>query len=116
MKANERLMRLMSILMLVVFANFYCGNSMFMHSHTLNGHTIVHSHPMLPGSQHSHSASQIQIISLSNLMVQSMDQTSEPDVFFAPYRCQTRIIVPEPFVGHIELLRQSALRAPPVRA
>lgn len=43
-----------------MFVNFVFANTVFVHSHTDGaGNRVVHSHPCLPSSAHSHSASQL---------------------------------------------------------
>ena len=45
--------------LLVVFATLFCGSTLFVHHHAdLNGHSVTHSHPWLPGSTHSHTQQQ----------------------------------------------------------
>ena len=49
--------------MLVLFICYYCGISMFQHTHISNGSSVVHSH--LGGcSQHDHSQEQIAVIDI----------------------------------------------------
>lgn len=53
---KERLMRLMSAWIALVFLGFVLGNTAFVHTHTDGTHTYSHSHPWLPSAHHSHSA------------------------------------------------------------
>lgn len=55
-----------SAFLIAVFAVFYCGNTVFIHSHLYQGHRITHSHPYLPGSEHSHNAVELAFIAQSN--------------------------------------------------
>ncbi|MGM9844985.1 MAG: hypothetical protein ACI30K_02015 [Muribaculaceae bacterium] len=48
--------RALVTLVLCAFVYFCCGNTLFIHSHTYANNTIVHSHPYLPSSHHSHSS------------------------------------------------------------
>ncbi len=52
--------------MLSVFAFFVCGNTLCLHSHTIGDYTIVHSHPYLPSSQHTHSQQSLNTIAALN--------------------------------------------------
>ncbi len=50
--------RNIALTLLLIFAMFFCGNTFFVHVHSYdNGNRVVHSHPYLPGSAHSHSDS-----------------------------------------------------------
>ena len=49
--------------MLLIFSYYYCGISMFSHTHISNGSSIVHSH-LGGSSEHSHSDEQIAIIDI----------------------------------------------------
>lgn len=54
--------------LLVVFALFFCGNNFFVHTHRLaEGVTVVHSHPFVPGTTHSHSAGSFAAVSAANV-------------------------------------------------
>ncbi len=48
----------------LLFIAYVACISLFTHSHVVNGVTIVHSHPFDKDSQHSHTASQFQLIYL----------------------------------------------------
>jgi len=61
-----------SVLMIAVFAIFFCGNTIFIHSHFDQGHQITHSHPYIPGSTHSHSPEVLQFIAQANVFASSM--------------------------------------------
>ena len=49
--------------LLLIFSCYYCGISMFSHTHISNGSSIVHSH-LGGSSEHSHSDEQIAIIDI----------------------------------------------------
>lgn len=66
------LLKNISLFMIVVFAAFYCGNTVFIHSHLYQGHRITHSHPYLPGDHHSHNAVQILFIAEGNTTAYSV--------------------------------------------
>lgn len=74
----ERRQRYIAAIMLVVFAFFYCGNTLFLHTHTgEDGHRIVHSHPYFPNAQHTHSSNALWLIALSNAAVSSAQRSGE---------------------------------------
>lgn len=52
--------------MLGVFAFFVCGNTLCLHSHRIGDYTVVHSHPYLPSSNHSHSQQSLNTIAAFN--------------------------------------------------
>ena len=49
--------------MMVLFSCYYCGISMFQHTHISNGSSIVHSH-LGGSSDHSHTQEQIAVIDI----------------------------------------------------
>lgn len=66
--------------LLFVFATLFSGNTFFVHSHIgLDGRTIAHSHPFLPGSCHGHSSQQTDAINHINLalMTAELSETTE---------------------------------------
>ena len=74
----ERRQRYIAAIMLAVFAFFYCGNTLFLHTHTgEEGHRIVHSHPYFPNAQHTHSSNALWLIALSNAAVTSAQRSGE---------------------------------------
>lgn len=65
--------------LLLVFASFYCGNTLFIHSHSLlDGERVVHSHPYLPGSHHSHSPEALTGLALLNIALSAMEAAKSP--------------------------------------
>ena len=52
-----------AFLLLILFSCYYCGISMFSHTHIVNGASVVHSH-LGGGSDHIHSDSQYAIIDI----------------------------------------------------
>lgn len=73
--------------LLLLFAMFFCGNTLFFHTHRLfDGHTEVHSHPFLPGSAHSHSDSAFQSFAQLNAALAAMEKAPVAEVPRADYR------------------------------
>ena len=62
-KSMRRLRSYSAVLMLVLFSCYYCGISMFQHTHISNGTSIVHSH-LGGNSQHDHTKEQIAVIDI----------------------------------------------------
>ena len=52
-----------SIVLLLLFSCYYCGISMFQHTHIANGSSIAHSH-MGGSSEHDHSEEQFAVIDI----------------------------------------------------
>lgn len=65
--------RNIATLLIGVFAFFFCGNTVFIHSHVVNGARVVHSHPCLPGDHHQHSQNALHLIAAYNLMAATME-------------------------------------------
>lgn len=61
-----------ALLLLGVFVFFYCGNTLFLHTHEVEGTKIIHSHPYLPSSHHTHSSQAFQHIFGINATLHSM--------------------------------------------
>ncbi|MGM9861981.1 MAG: hypothetical protein ACI30W_05235 [Muribaculaceae bacterium] len=72
LQRHKPAMRAMVTLVLCAFVYFCCGNTLFIHSHTYAGSTIVHSHPYLPSSHHSHSAADYGAVSWCNAAIAAM--------------------------------------------
>ena len=49
-----------SFLLLLLFVLYWCGITLFTHSHVVNGVVIVHSHPF--SSEHTHTKGQFETI------------------------------------------------------
>ncbi len=49
-----------------LFVFYTAGITLFIHSHVVNGVTIVHSHPFKKGSTHGHTTVQFQLIHILN--------------------------------------------------
>lgn len=73
-----------ALLLLGVFAFFYCGNTLFLHTHIIEGNKIVHSHPYLPSGTHSHSSQALESIAGFNTALLSMQAADEIHCETAP--------------------------------
>ena len=61
---NMRHMRKYSaLILLALFSCYYCGISMFAHSHNVHGASLIHSH-LGGGTDHSHSDSEYAVIDI----------------------------------------------------
>lgn len=61
---KQSIRKFVALVLLLLFAGFYAGTTLFVHSHLINGEQIVHSHPIFGGddSAHSHSQAEIDLI------------------------------------------------------
>ncbi len=100
------------LVLVLIFAIYHCGLTLFPHSHTFGDGTVTHSHPYLPGTSHNHTASQLQLISEA-----AATPVCEPGeaVSYVPFRHVTAVIITpvKDCVGWIAE-EQPSLRAPPV--
>ena len=58
--------RLAGMALLLVFASYWCGITLFTHSHVVNGVIVVHSHPFKAG--HTHTDTQLETIFYLSLL------------------------------------------------
>ena len=63
---SEKFRKLLAISLLLLFSMFVVGNILCIHTHQNEGNIVVHSHPFLPSSQHSHTTSQLITLSIVN--------------------------------------------------
>lgn len=63
--------------LLALFALYYCGSTLFVHSHHTWHGLETHSHPYLPNSSHSHSDVQFSLISMLNTILTEPSQDVE---------------------------------------
>ncbi len=69
--------KITALLLLGIFALFYCGNALFLHTHIIGDTTVVHSHPYLPSGHHSHSAQSLESITGFNSSLFAMQPADE---------------------------------------
>lgn len=58
--------RFAGMALLLVFASYWCGITLFTHSHVVNGVIVVHSHPFKAG--HTHTDTQLETIFYLSLL------------------------------------------------
>ncbi len=63
---SEKLRRILAISLLLLFSMFTVGNIFCLHTHQSEGRVVVHSHPFLPSSHHSHTSSQFVALAIVN--------------------------------------------------
>lgn len=102
-------------LLLVLFASYYAGITVFRHVHRLNGSTIVHSHPYTDGGNHTHSAADLQFIQQLSAFL-SLAAAAVAFFLGCPYRL-TSLFLPRPIFRPAEMPREAkSLRGPPATA
>lgn len=74
---HKRGIKIVVWMMLCVFAYFYCGNTMFTHTHVYAGSLVVHSHPYIPANSHTHLSVEFQYIATINMAGSSMLLTDD---------------------------------------
>lgn len=98
-------------LLMVLFAAYYCGSTLFVHSHATWQGMVTHSHPYLPSAAHSHTDAQYGMISLLNLIL--LEPAAETAVPVA-YEAVTAVMQTPPETdAAVPALRAASLRAPP---
>ena len=97
--------------MMVLFSCYYCGISMFQHTHITNGSSVVHSH-LGGSSQHDHTQEQIAIIDILSTFQSECAPTPfsiDAPSFFIDSSCTAYIQTPLLLGAHSVL----SLRGPP---
>ena len=65
METARKLQQLIAAIMVMIFAAYYCETTLFIHTHLSPEGRVTHSHPFVPGSQHSHSATDCAFLSIA---------------------------------------------------
>lgn len=70
----DKAARRYAAVLLAAFIFLFCANTLFIHTHVADdGVYVVHSHPFLPHSSHTHSTQALQVISLANAAMFLLD-------------------------------------------
>ena len=64
---KRKFYRRTAFFLLTLFVSYWCGVTLFTHSHKVNGIVVVHSHPFK--AEHSHSSIQFETISFISSIV-----------------------------------------------
>ena len=110
---KEKRLRHIAIAVLFVFTFFYCGNILFVHAHGDGNTRIVHSHPYLPSTHHSHSAGQFAGIALANASLASAI-TVQSASLQRPETTVMALFAPVVEAGVAVVALCCGMRAPPV--
>jgi len=112
----DRRSRNIAWFLLVLFAMFFCGNTLFVHTHRLfDGQIETHSHPFLPGSAHSHSDAGFQAIAQINAALAVIDREPLAETPRVPQRKVRRYVREAVGLRTVfTVLRKG--RAPPIAA
>lgn len=109
----KRWIRHTALAMVAVLAYFVCGNTVFVHAHCYDGRIVTHSHPFAPGKSHSHTSSEMTLITAINVAAVTCEAT---DAVTLDCRIDTPVetILSEPAGKVIECDREGIrLRGPP---
>jgi hypothetical protein len=117
---KSRIKLFIELLVLLLFVGYYSGVTMFYHTHTVNGVTIVHSHPFLKHTdkqghpiEHSHTREGFQFIQFTSHFVFTIFMAIvASSVFFILLSKHIYPIVKTFF--HFDRDDNIPLRAPPV--
>ncbi len=84
---KDRTRKIIGLLLVVLFAGYYGGTTLFYHVHEIDGVKIVHSHPYTGDAQHhTHSAASCRTIQLlSGLTFLASALALLPRVFRRPF-------------------------------
>lgn len=104
--------KLISFLLLVLYMGYFAGVNFFVHSHMVQNHLVVHSHPYA-SKNHNHSDKAIQLVDLLQ------DYTSTEPVHVDAPHCAVIDLLVEASALPLEHIVASSglysqLRAPPV--
>ncbi len=109
-----KLLDILKFILPCIFISYMAGISFFMHTHIINGVTIVHSHPFDKDVTHEHNTSEIELIHSFNSSALTDDIT---DSYFEGFYPQI-LSVFDNFIAISEIpliiIRVTSLRAPPV--
>lgn len=110
---TERENRFIATMLLSLFVLFFSANTFFVHVHDDDSGRIVHSHPYMPGTGHSHTCASFQSIALANSALNTMEGAAE-NCFSTP-ECD-RVIFESFNIGFVKIsiYKCKKLRAPPV--
>ena len=99
--------------LLLLFSLYWCGITLFTHSHVVNGVVIVHSHPFHTG--HAHTGAQYETIFFLSAIVSTGEGVTSVDLPF--WLSLIAVLAISPVIGKPSLrkIRSVSLRAPPVR-
>ncbi len=72
-----------AMLLILLFAAYYCGSTLFVHSHLigLGDKVVTHSHPFLPNSNHTHTDYEFNAIACLNDIVSDDVEFDNPIEF-----------------------------------
>ena len=101
------------MLTLVFFLHFVAGSTMFMHFHNIDGQVVAHSHPMIPGAHHTHTAAQCVNLGIMQSVLAGMD-VAHTDEYHPAVSKGIVLQAPEISLAAVHFLYVKGPRAPPV--
>lgn len=102
--------------MLAIFVNMAGGTTLFYHAHfDVDGQRTVHSHPFIPGSDHSHTGTACQALQMVVQATQTMMVART--LHLAEVQCFVyEVLSFSPIIGKSRTVIVRAGRAPPAMA
>ncbi len=88
---HGRSLSMRAIFLVLLFAAYYCGSTLFAHSHYTWHGLVTHSHPFSPKAHHSHTDVEFNTIAaLNNIVAEESDDTAAIE----PIECLLQIFEP----------------------
>lgn len=110
---KESRLRHLSGAVLLLFIFYIGGNTLFTHTHRVDDTVVAHSHPYLPGAQHSHTTGQLMALAQASL-AQMSGMTEPAAMLAAPSTSFISAYVCDKADTADTSICLSLLRAPPV--
>ncbi|MDE6109124.1 MAG: hypothetical protein K2F72_02425 [Muribaculaceae bacterium] len=98
-------------LMLVLFALYYCGSTLFVHTHRTWRGVETHSHPYLPSASHNHSDAEFSLISMLNTIL--AEPAADADVPQPGDGPEAILLIMPEAAGAVACVATAEGRAPP---
>lgn len=114
MKQTAR--RILSAALLLLLASYFASATLFIHTHSIDGEQIVHSHFSFGGNGSSHSHTKAEIELIATLTTFTMVVVAAFALNFIDRKLLGIIITPEHARKSTSAARYISLRAPPVVA
>ena len=102
--------------LLLLFASYIASATLFVHTHSIDGEQIVHSHFSFGANRSSHSHTKAEITLIATLTTFTMVVVAAIALNFIDRRLLGIIITPEHARKSTSAARYISLRAPPVVA
>ena len=100
-----------AIFLVVLFAAYYCGSTLFVHSHNTWHGLITHSHPFSPKNHHSHTEYEFDTLAaLNNIVADDVSASMSVEPFECILMVLETAVTASAAIGNAKI---SGARAPP---